>query len=712
MKDQLMKKYEAMGFDKGQLEEIRQGIEKGLDVSWYTSVKYDWFQMEEIKKGLERGLDVSVYGRPDISYDRMRQIRKGLQEGIKLTEYQEMSAGFLRQIRKAKQGNVNIFPYIKEGYEPDQLEEIRLALEHKADVDPYLIKEFLGESIREIRLGVEEGLDVSVYAKINYGWQQMREIRKGLERRVDVSVYAKELYRWQQMREIRKGLEEGLNVSAYQSLMYSAKEMERIRIKLQQQQADEKQKEEEGKRGDIQFEVLEEQAKLASECMVTVSQDKMEAYVTIEKGACKTKNEILRLLAKENVVFGIKHENIDKYLKEADKSTNRFLAAEGIRAERGRDGYYEYFFRIGIPQIPAIREDGSIDYQNTVYFEQVKAGQVIAVYHEAQPGMGGRTVDGMELPAQGGQEKPILRGRGFLLSQDKKTYIAREPGKIELKDNKITIQPLLVVNEVTISTGNLRFNGSIWVRGNVGSGVVIQAADELVIEGNVEAAHIQSGKKIVIKKGVSGGGLAKIESAGDIHGKFFEGASLTANDGIYANYVMNSNLIAGKEIVISGARGAIIGGYAAAVNKIEAHHIGNRAGLLTNISLGISQAMIQKEEEAEIKLTKLQSELAIFEEAYKKLQRQYPPEIRNEMEIYLKVEQATYIKRKQMEQQMERTKELEEKRKKADEAKMLVRGTLNAGTVVQMNGMTWNAVNSVKNVTVRRSFKEIGVFRN
>ena len=164
--------------------------------------------------------------------------------------------------------------------------------------------------------------------------------------------------------------------------------------------------------------------------------------------------------------------------------------------------------------------------------------------------------------------------------------------------------------------------------------------------------------------------------------------------------------------MISGNKGAIIGGNTAAVYKIEAHHIGNRAGLLTNISLGMSQAMLQEEEEADIKLKKFQSELAIFEEAYRKLQRQYPPEVRNEMEIYLKVEQATYIKRKQMEQQLEYTKELERRRGKADEAKMLVRGILNAGTVVQMNGMRWSAANAVQNVTVRRSFKEIGIFRN
>ncbi|MCI8484549.1 MAG: DUF342 domain-containing protein [Lachnospiraceae bacterium] len=706
MNSQLIRKYESMGFDKGQMEEIRQGLEKGLDVSWYTSVNYDWFQMDEIKKGLERGLDVAVYAKPEISYDRMRQIRKGLKEGIDLSRHQELEAGYLRQIRKAKQRHVDIFSYIEEGYEPDQLEEIRLGLEHKADLTPYLIKEFLGESLREIRLGLEEGLDVSIYAKIHFGWQQMREIRLGLERRVNVSIYAKELYRWQQMREIRLGLEEGLDVSAYQSLMYSAREMQQMRLKLREQADDQPRIE------DLQMEMLEKQAKEASECVVTVSQDKMEVYVTLEKGASKSKNEIMRLLAKENVVFGIRQDNIEKYLKEAEQGTSRFLAAEGVRPERGRDGYYEFFFRTGIPQIPAIRKDGSIDYQNTVYFEQVKAGQVIAVYHEAQPGIGGRTVEGTELPAQGGQEKRMLKGRGFLLSQDKKTYIARESGKIELKNNEITIQPLLVVNEVTISTGNLRFNGSIWVRGNVGSGVVIQAKDELIVEGNVESAHLQSGKRVVIKNGVSGGGLAVIESGSDIHGKFFEGASLTANEGIYANYVMNSNMVAGKEIVISGNKGAIIGGNTAAVNGVKAHHIGNRAGLMTNIFLGVSKAMIEKEEEEEIKLKKLQSELVIFEEAYKKLQKQYPPEVRNEMDLYLKVEQATYIKRKQMEQQVEKTRELEDKRSKANEAKLMVYGTLNAGTVVQMNGMQWTSANSVKNVTVRLSHKEISVFRN
>ncbi len=43
---------------------------------------------------------------------------------------------------------------------------------------------------------------------------------------------------------------------------------------------------------------------------------------------------------------------------------------------------------------------------------------------------------------------------------------------------------------------------------------------------------------------------------------------------------------------------------------------------------------------------------------------------------------------------------------------MLVYGILNAGTTVLMNGMQWTAANSVRNVTVRLSHREIGVFRN
>ncbi len=48
-----------------QMEEIRMGLEAGLDVSLYARPEFDWEQMQEIRLGLEDGLDVSVYAKPE-----------------------------------------------------------------------------------------------------------------------------------------------------------------------------------------------------------------------------------------------------------------------------------------------------------------------------------------------------------------------------------------------------------------------------------------------------------------------------------------------------------------------------------------------------------------------------------------------------------------------------------------------------------------------
>lgn len=52
--------------------------------------------------------------------------------------------------------------------------------------------------------------------------------------------------------------------------------------------------------------------------------------------------------------------------------------------QAGADGWYEFFFDTNVKSNPALMEDGSVDYQNAKWFELVKKGQTVAVYHEAQ----------------------------------------------------------------------------------------------------------------------------------------------------------------------------------------------------------------------------------------------------------------------------------------------------------------------------------------
>ena len=138
-------------------------IENLIKTEWFNQFNED--QRYWITEGLENKIDVSVYAKPEIPDSIMEEI-------------------FYSQI-----SNIDIMPYVNEGYSLFQL--------------------------MEIRAGLEANLDISYYNNINFDWQQMREIRFGLEEKLDVSIYAKKRFDWQQMERIRADLEANLDVSQY-----------------------------------------------------------------------------------------------------------------------------------------------------------------------------------------------------------------------------------------------------------------------------------------------------------------------------------------------------------------------------------------------------------------------------------------------------------------------------------------------------------------
>ena len=63
--------YEQQDFSNYQLNEIRVGLRRGVDVSIYADRVYHWGQMQMIRNGLERNLDVSKYADPRVSLNAM-----------------------------------------------------------------------------------------------------------------------------------------------------------------------------------------------------------------------------------------------------------------------------------------------------------------------------------------------------------------------------------------------------------------------------------------------------------------------------------------------------------------------------------------------------------------------------------------------------------------------------------------------------------------
>ena len=74
--NQLIDKY---FFNESKKEEIRLGIENGIDVSIYANPEFDYRQMVQILKGLENNIDVTTYLNPTIEWEQMEKIRLELE---------------------------------------------------------------------------------------------------------------------------------------------------------------------------------------------------------------------------------------------------------------------------------------------------------------------------------------------------------------------------------------------------------------------------------------------------------------------------------------------------------------------------------------------------------------------------------------------------------------------------------------------------------
>lgn len=709
--------YARLEYVSIQMRQIRLGLEEGLPVDLYASTDYDWFQMEEIRKGLLNGVSVGIYSDPSISFDRMRQIRKGLQANIDLSPYKHLDPGVLRVLRRALVEKVSIIKYISAGYDEKQLDEIRIALSKGLDIDPYLNKQFRGVCIREIAEGLNHNIDVSVYASTEYNWRQMREIRLGLENRIEVKSYSNPYYDWEQMQEIRLGLMHGIEIVTFRSLMYPGAEMREKRLALEKEAKEREEYWENRVLAEDGSFIYQEsfvdkapKKKEYKEFTVVISPDEMEAYFVMkEKPHPINKGIIDDALETYGITHGLNDLALSRVVN-GDWKEERFIVAKGELPVNGEDGHYDFLFRTEVARSPKVLPDGSVDYHDIEWYEMTHKGDMIAEYHHATPGKCGYTVLGTAIPEKKGVELPILTGSGFKTDQTGDLYIATADGIVILKDDHvIEIKSLLVLDEVSLATGNVKYEGSVHIKGNVFSGMSIETGGDLVIDGYVEKVTINCGGNVILHQGVNASGEGLINAAGDVIGTFFEAVTVRSGGCIRANYSMNSNLYAEDSIKINGRKGSLVGGIASAENSIEVFELGNKAAMATMIRLSTHDAPREKLRIVAAQLSTVYDELEALRKAYKEYKNNFAPEVRNYMPIFLKIEAAIYTKELQANELGDTKRELEEALKDNDKAEIIVRGSLYEGVSIVI-GNAKLLSKEVRRVRIKLVDKHVGMF--
>jgi uncharacterized protein (DUF342 family) len=342
------------------------------------------------------------------------------------------------------------------------------------------------------------------------------------------------------------------------------------------------------------------------EFIINVAEDKMTAWLTMTPaygGTPVTFEQIRQSLNEKGIVSGlISAADIEAVLKEGQATD--FMIAQGLPPVPGTDAQFHSL----VPEIqerrPQIDERGIADFRDLGQLILVRQGDPLMRRTLPTEGKKGRNILGQVIAPRPSLNTPFtadLKGAIFD-PEDSNLLRATIVGQPLLFPNGVMVSPTITVPQVSIATGNLSFDGTINILGDVMEGMKVYALEDIFIGGTVEAAEIEAGGNISIKGGIIGnsdpnGSTAtsiggKITCKGSVSARFAKYAKIDAGTSIIIEeYSMNNQLTAMNQILIGkpgGKKGLICGGTARAMMLIQAASIGSGAGIKTYIQAGLN----------------------------------------------------------------------------------------------------------------------------
>ena len=327
--------------------------------------------------------------------------------------------------------------------------------------------------------------------------------------------------------------------------------------------------------------------------VVEMTRDRMKAtirYDTKNGARLPTKEMVMAALNEAGVVYGINEDAIDVGIA----SLTPFVAAEGLPPIPGENAYIDRKFNLGVQGKPIIDEAGRADYKDLNLFVLVKENQTLAIRIPQTKGTPGMNILGDPVPAQNGRPCPMPEGKNTKVVGEHR-LIATVNGQIVDKGARISVDPRLEIKGgVGVQTGDIEFDGTISIKGDVEQGFKVKATGDIEIKGSINGAEV-TGRNVYISGGITGADRAKVYAEHDVRTAFAENALIEAGNDIFiADIALHSQIRAGKRLIMEDKHGQITGGHAVAGEMISVKVIGNSSFVVTKVSVGVDPNL-QKE---------------------------------------------------------------------------------------------------------------------
>lgn len=325
---------------------------------------------------------------------------------------------------------------------------------------------------------------------------------------------------------------------------------------------------------------------------VDVTKDHMKCYLVASgpgmSGADISAEAIKRSLLTQGIVEQcIDDKKIEEFV-DNPVYDNPFLVAEAIIPVDGKDAYLSYNFETDPKKLKVkVSESGNINYKEN-RIQNVIAGQPLATKIPAERGKGGKTVYGRYLEAKNGKDVQILLGKNVKFDKDGVTVVAEIDGEVMLFNGKITVEPVKFLDAVNVKTGDVKFVGTVIIKGAVEEGYRVEATN-IEVNGIVDKSYLEATGNIILSQGVFGKGEGYIKAGKSLWAKFINDTTVEVEENvIVSDSIVNSNVTAMKNIIVRGKKAQIIGGHLLATEEICAKKIGSPGGgTETTLEVGI-----------------------------------------------------------------------------------------------------------------------------
>ena len=327
-----------------------------------------------------------------------------------------------------------------------------------------------------------------------------------------------------------------------------------------------------------------------------ISADALQASIDVlpaAGGKALTSEAIYRVLDEAGVSAGVDTAAVEAAC--AAQATGRFVVATGSAAEDGENARFELLVADARDRTPQLNAQGLIDFREQGAIPTVEAEQALMRRIPATSGTVGRTVRGEVIePAPGRNEGFAEKLVGAYVARDDANLLrAVFSGQPVCSARGVSVEQVLRVRNVNMASGNITFDGTVSIEGEVLPGMKVHATGDVIVGGIVDGAEVEAGGDVRVAGGIIA--KARVRAAGSVSARFAESAHIEAGTTIaIEDSALQSELQANNQILVGTSatqRGRLAGGSARAMLLIRTPILGSPTGGVTRLLLGVNPVL-------------------------------------------------------------------------------------------------------------------------